>query len=211
MNAWEQLVGMVERQTTEDIQPVDIADATWLAAHWEQSSASVDFVRSASKMDSPKPRPVSNLTQEPKDLNPQKHTSGFADTDVSSKRSTDDPPAFDDYNLDLRLKAQGTGEPIICPAPPALSDADKISRALGAFNQRVPSCFCFIIDERATADVIAEENIWNPVLHPEPERRFGVALACGGKKHRNELLAKCDNKAKTTAHTHKGGFEFGLC
>jgi hypothetical protein len=62
------------------------------------------------------------------------------------------------------------------PAATMLPDALSIERALRPLRYRVESPINLILDEEATVQRIAEEQVWWPVLQGEPERWFEVAL-----------------------------------
>ncbi|MEU4413234.1 caspase, EACC1-associated type [Nocardia salmonicida] len=62
------------------------------------------------------------------------------------------------------------------PTVPALRDQLSIMRALRAFGRRLPSRTLHVIDEEATADRIAQEQIWEPVLRPMEERWLRLTI-----------------------------------
>ncbi|MFD4351962.1 SAV_2336 N-terminal domain-related protein [Nocardia sp. NPDC058518] len=75
--------------------------------------------------------------------------------------------------------ARGTamaGVPVRIAAVPALRHQLELSRALKPLGRRVDSDRLFEVDEDATADRIAEEGLWVPVLRPQRERWLSVAL-----------------------------------
>lgn len=62
------------------------------------------------------------------------------------------------------------------PRVPALQAPLQMARALRPLRQRVPSRHALMVDEAATAERIAAERLWLPVLHPLPELRFNLAV-----------------------------------
>jgi formylglycine-generating enzyme required for sulfatase activity len=66
--------------------------------------------------------------------------------------------------------------PIRVPDAPALRNRQEISRAMRPLLRRVSSRVREIIDEEATAVQIAENKIWNPVIHSEKERWLELTI-----------------------------------
>ena len=62
------------------------------------------------------------------------------------------------------------------PAASALGDKLALGRALRPLKQTVPSRHRHFIDEAATANRIAEERFWTPVLRPAPTRWLELAV-----------------------------------
>ncbi|MBA9004377.1 FxSxx-COOH system tetratricopeptide repeat protein [Thermomonospora cellulosilytica] len=67
-------------------------------------------------------------------------------------------------------------ELIRAPAMPAIPRALHIARALRPLRVGQPSRTVRLLDERATAQRIAETGIWEPVTRPVTERRLDLAL-----------------------------------
>ncbi|HEY1353635.1 MAG TPA: SAV_2336 N-terminal domain-related protein, partial [Ktedonobacteraceae bacterium] len=74
------------------------------------------------------------------------------------------------------------GLPLKSPAAPALADPLGIGRALRPLLRRVPSRTHSILDEAATAQRIAEQRLWLPVLTPVPQRLLELALVVEGSR-----------------------------
>src|SRR5579862_754366 len=70
---------------------------------------------------------------------------------------------------------ENLGVPLFDDAQPALS-ALSIARALRPLLRRVPSRQVVVLDEEATAQRVADESIWLPVLRPAPERWLDIAF-----------------------------------
>ncbi len=75
----------------------------------------------------------------------------------------------------------GTGQAdgsrgILSPRVAALARQLEFARALRALKRTVPSRAAVVLDEEATADRIAREGLWLPVLRPAPTRWLDIAL-----------------------------------
>jgi len=80
--------------------------------------------------------------------------------------------AEDTQNIDM----PETGLPLQVQAAPALPNSRAMGRALRPLMRKVPSRTRQVLDELATVDRIAKEDVWIPVLKPEPERWFELEL-----------------------------------
>jgi GH24 family phage-related lysozyme (muramidase) len=69
-----------------------------------------------------------------------------------------------------------TGLPLQVQTAPALPNSRAMGRALRPLMRKVPSRTRQVLDELATVDRIAKEDVWIPVLKPEPERWFELDL-----------------------------------
>lgn len=67
-------------------------------------------------------------------------------------------------------------KPIPVPDAPAISQALQLARALRPLARKIAVGRPTILDEDATADLIAETGVWMPVLKAEPELWLDVAL-----------------------------------
>ena len=68
------------------------------------------------------------------------------------------------------------GIPFRSPTATALPGKLEISRAFRPLMRRVPSRTRFEVDEKQTVKLIAEEDIWMPVLRPQLDRWFELAI-----------------------------------
>jgi len=177
MTNWHYLIKIFKQEVSEGIQPIDLADAAWLAAaqwkNFDEDSTQLDHgkkqvikpsssISTANERANLKPEPLSETPEEPA---------------LPSEKENTQVQSRDDYfDVQLPNKARKNQPRIICPAPAALKEPDKLAKALRPFHQRIPSRFRMRIDERATVESIIEKNTWEPVLHYELERRFEVAL-----------------------------------
>jgi DNA-binding response OmpR family regulator len=143
----------------------EIADVLWLAVQMQRKSApssvQVQSIQptlpetpvipsqSNNNIDSQKP---SNSEEKSTNIYPQSPTTNSYDSTESS------------------------GLPIKVPSPQALRNELALARSLKPLKRRVPSRTTEAIDEGATAQRIAEEKLWIPVMRPAPERWLEVAL-----------------------------------
>jgi tetratricopeptide (TPR) repeat protein len=68
------------------------------------------------------------------------------------------------------------GTVVSVPAVPALPDTLPLLRALRPLRMTRPSRRRQVVDEGATATLIADSSVWTPVMHPSSVRRFDLAL-----------------------------------
>ena len=93
------------------------------------------------------------------------------------------PPAVPAYLQNTTPEEKGTvadspeiGLPIEIQKAPALTNARDIERALKPLKRKAPSRTQNVLDERATVNRIAQEDVWIPVLKPASERWFDLEL-----------------------------------
>jgi len=80
------------------------------------------------------------------------------------------PSTADMTEEDITEEEPESGLPIQVQAAPALQDKLSIARSLRPLKRKVRSQTRQVLDEAATVNRIAEEEIWLPVLKPAPER-----------------------------------------
>ncbi|PSB57442.1 hypothetical protein C7B61_19900, partial [filamentous cyanobacterium CCP1] len=68
------------------------------------------------------------------------------------------------------------GLPIQVRAAPSLQDARSIARSLRPLRRKAPSRTQSVLDEIATVNRIAAQDVWMPVLKPAPERWLDLEL-----------------------------------
>jgi hypothetical protein len=95
---------------------------------------------------------------------------------------TQPPLGKSDSEAPVHLPGRGSsggtasaGVPIRIPVPPSL-DSLGVARALRPLKRPVPSRRRRVLDEKKTADQIAETGIWEPVLQPAESRRLHLVL-----------------------------------
>lgn len=154
----------------------DIADALWLLDQMSTASNLANSVDSSIIADE------SNDSDGEQDQASLVTDSGeFEDGGVAPPPI---PAFFDNANKQSRdsdeeetqLEDSDSGLPLQVQAAPALPNAREISRALKPLMRKAPSRTQQMLDEQATVDRIAEEEIWLPVLKPAPERWFDLEL-----------------------------------
>lgn len=138
--------------------PVEVAEMLWLAQHARSSAP--DTAGNASTMpfrESPPPpfRPAPGGMTTPA----ERAAGMYPDTGS---------PGTGDALADA---VRGGG-----PRVPALRETLPLGRALRPLRRRVPSRRMFVLDERATADQIADTGLWLPAMRPVMERRYRATV-----------------------------------
>ncbi len=145
----------------------DIADMLWLALHMGP------------------PGPEEPISHSEKDIERLDQAKESDDTRLESQPPPPQPdlipkPIADELYLVTQgeeIKASGPGAvPFETPKVSALPGTLGLARALRPLMRRVPSRTRFIVDEEMTAQQIAEQGIWLPVLNPAPARWLELAL-----------------------------------
>lgn len=158
-----------ETERDELIQSVlsdeDIADALWLAA---QMGGNI---------------PTLAPTTENADTEAETTDNSSPDTTVTPPPTITPPPTVPAYPQNAQPQANEIGEdlpdtglPLNIQTAPALQNARGIGRALRPLMRKAPSRVAQVLDEPATVDRIATEEIWVPVLKPARERWFDLEL-----------------------------------
>ena len=140
----------------------DLADVIWLAAHLPEPPA-----------DAAGP--------------PRSRRTMSARTEVDTSAPGRPERATEGVKLETRLDLHALapaghvpthagGSPLRSPATPAIPNALRISRALRPIVRTAPERLQLVFDEEATAQRIAESEIWVPVLRPAPVRWLDAAL-----------------------------------
>jgi tetratricopeptide (TPR) repeat protein len=75
-----------------------------------------------------------------------------------------------------REAAEAAGAVVQVPSVPALPGTLDLLRSLRPLRMNRPSMHHLVVDEEATAALIADSSIWTPVLRPSQVRRFDVAV-----------------------------------
>jgi GTPase SAR1 family protein len=90
------------------------------------------------------------------------------------------------YYLHARQKAHANATggrravAVRAPATSALTEQLRLARALRPLTRKVPSRYRWELDEEATANRIADEELWIPALRPAPARWLEIALVVDG-------------------------------
>jgi len=150
----------------------DVAEALWLAGHLRTAEHTRDASVERSPPDDGPGRP--SRTAAPDDGYP-------AYGEVAEPGGTQ--PGWEDEPGEVALYLPGKpGElaggalPVRVPAAEALPAKLATVRALRPLKRRVADPHRLVLDEQLTADRIAEEGLWLPVLRPKPDRWLDLAL-----------------------------------
>ncbi|MEB3233616.1 MAG: formylglycine-generating enzyme family protein [Leptolyngbyaceae bacterium] len=156
-------------QTIPLLNDEDILDALWLAL--QLPSGQADLLQSLPTL---APETDARKVSE----GPEPIPSGFDDaSDVglpAANAYLESGPTKSDGVDPESLKDEGL--PIKVQEAPALREARDIGRALRPLRRKVPSPSRQMIDEAATVDQIARQDIWVPVLQPALERWLDLEL-----------------------------------
>ncbi|NET15737.1 MAG: formylglycine-generating enzyme family protein, partial [Okeania sp. SIO1H6] len=148
--------GMLKRL---ELSNEDIADSIWLALQ-------MGTVETQQKQEQ-KPEPEQLLPIEFEEGEPQESVTDREPivsviTEESSFQTPEQPPV--------------KGLSFQAPAAAALLNVLELGRALRPLMRKVPSITGKALDEEATVNLIAEQDVWLPVTKPEPERWLDLEL-----------------------------------
>ncbi|MFC6016823.1 SAV_2336 N-terminal domain-related protein [Plantactinospora solaniradicis] len=141
----------------------EVADAVWLAPYLDPNPLAP--AEPAGSEAAP-PEPATLPVREPR-------------PDRPALTGADNPqPAAELHAAsgDPETAARVPAIPVRGPAAPALRHTLALSRALRPLVRRIPSDRLLMMDEQATADRIAQDRLWVPVLRPAPVRWLDLVL-----------------------------------
>ena len=159
----------------------EIADSVWLAVQMQLRTPRVIPETPSPQPDpSPSPSPVPEGNEDfPERSVPISPPSGPDNHQPEPDIPNEDPAADavlpEDVSEDPD-EVDGEEMPFRAPATTALQNSLGIARALRALMRRVPSQTQWIVDEEATVSLIAERDVWVPVLKPAMERWLDLEL-----------------------------------
>jgi len=165
----ERLIEVLE--TRLDLTPEEIADILWLAQRqWQLEPWSGEPGDDAATAEAPldQGQDESMLPDPARLPRPSSQASPLPPAGLQSRR----PPSTDIAGDDVDLG----GSPITIPDAPALRGTLGLLRALKPLLRQVPSPDRTQLNETATAQSIAETNIWVPRLDPEQEPWLELTL-----------------------------------
>ena len=136
-----------------DLTAGEVADAIWLASQQQP-------IRTAKRPKPPPDRPAE----------PQQPRERPSESVVSPTKESEPAPRLP------QAGPQFPGWTVTLPAASALPHRLDLARGLRPLMRRVPSRTLFVLDGEATVTRIAEEEVWEPVLHPALVRRFDLML-----------------------------------
>ncbi|WP_432969080.1 SAV_2336 N-terminal domain-related protein [Dactylosporangium sp. CA-233914] len=137
---------------------VDLAEALWLAQHVDLPTRAV-AAQPAQATTPPPADPPSNPVPAPS------HATEPPTAPVYPRSTASEPFGGAAGAVGLRG-----------PRVPALREALALGRALRPLRRTVPSRRFAEVDEQATADRVAQEGLWVPVLRPRPEPEADLVL-----------------------------------
>ncbi|WP_300006267.1 formylglycine-generating enzyme family protein [Anabaena sp. AL09] len=166
-----------------DMSAEEIADAIWLANQIKLPLAitSVDEVTQPNQISQTE---ISKLPQRESDQNldasddstvenTQETTAkAYTRNAVDSISQSNSP----EKSTSEKSKPASPGVPFKSPAVAALPNALEIGRSLRPLMRKVPSRIKFVLDEENTAQQIAENDVWIPVLKPARERWLDLVI-----------------------------------
>jgi hypothetical protein len=173
-----------------DIEPTaeELADALWFSMQIRPSVASIIGPDTKAPLSQPPEKPVPPL-QAPEIPPPNIEPPPSIDTSEPRKSQEPSLSEFetqrqmqeDSYPLYPRTARPTSSQTIgsrsfRTPAATMLPGALSLEKALRPLMRRVASRTRYVLDEAATVQRIAEQQIWVPVLQGAPERWFEVAL-----------------------------------
>ncbi|HEY9850801.1 MAG TPA: formylglycine-generating enzyme family protein [Leptolyngbyaceae cyanobacterium] len=159
------------KQAKLELDATDIADILWLAVQINKIA------------------PTSTPTPESTEETPQIESSSpigntFSTTPVSN--FSDSKPPVSAYTSPPQKSLENAdsfpAQPFRMPTAEALANKLELDRSLRPLKRKVLSRIDKVLDEEATAIKIAQavrntqENLWNPVLQPAPERWLELAI-----------------------------------
>jgi formylglycine-generating enzyme required for sulfatase activity len=190
------ITSLITTLRSHHIEPTaeELADALWFAMQikpfvapvttfeTKPSQSSSEKSPPSSAISTPsqaqKPQPSKNI---PESIRPDKSSTEKPTSEKPSHLASETPPQTpESYPLYPHTSEPAdspkVGRPLRTPAATMLPDALGLEKALRPLMQWVASQTHYVLDEAATVQQIAEQDIWLPVLQGAPERWFEVAL-----------------------------------
>lgn len=167
------------RQSMPDAEVHNLADAIWLAAQ----SVFIPQQVQAKAEDKPWPQlGPTDIKDPPSVKDPEAPAPSPNPKPGESPGNAVDGKPSAELKVDQAVRSGPSPRilsrdlPLRIPAARALPGARELARALRPFRRPVPSRTQFNLDEEDTAQRVAEENIWAPVLKPARARWLEIAL-----------------------------------
>ena len=166
-----------------DMSAEEIADAIWLANQIKLPLAitSVDEVTQPNQISQTE---ISKLPQRESDQNLDASDDSTVENIQETTAKAYTRNAVDSISQSNSTKKSTSekskpatpGVPFKSPAVAALPNALEIGRSLRPLMRKVPSRIKFVLDEENTAQQIAENDVWIPVLKPARERWLDLVI-----------------------------------
>jgi hypothetical protein len=113
-------------------------------------------------------------------LSPER-AAGQAARRPPARQAPDNPAAlYQASRGDVPAGAGGHARAVRAPGVPALADQLRLARALRPLKRKAGSRHREVVDEEATAERVAEEGLWIPVMRPAPTRWRELAVVVDG-------------------------------
>ena len=146
----------------------DIADVVWLAMQ-------IGSVAAEGTLPEPEERELPDEVESANSGQP-----GIEET-IPQTAPQRQPPvvsafASDSISRPPESETSTAGLPFQAPAVTALPNALDLGRSLRPLMRKVPSATQFVLDSEATVNRVIEQQIWQPVLFPAPERWLDLEL-----------------------------------
>ncbi|MDB9308340.1 SAV_2336 N-terminal domain-related protein [Aphanizomenon sp. CS-733/32] len=161
----------------------EIADTLWLANQIKLPSA----ITSVDEVTQPNQSSQTEISKLPQQESSQELD--FSDNSTVEKTQEPVAKAYKEDDIGSNLSSDSTakstsekskpaspGVPFKSPAVTALPNALEIGRSLRPLMRKVPSRIKFVLDEENTAQQIAENDVWIPVLKPARERWLDLVI-----------------------------------
>ena len=151
-----------------DLGDEDLADVVWLA----MQMGAVAAVETPPEPEEPELPSGSESAQ------PTQSSTGEASLPTVPQRQPPTVSAFasDSVSRPPESETSTVGLPFQAPAVTALPNALDLGRSLRPLMRKVPSATQFVLDSEATVNQVIEQQIWQPVLLPAPERWLDLEL-----------------------------------
>ena len=155
---------MLSDRAKIDLSHIELAEILWLAVLRSEGVAPVD-------LPSRSPEPKIDPKIEPSKINDADTTPSSTVAPETKANISVNKPQIQDSS-----KYATTPLPVRIPEAVALRNRREIAKALRPLMRKVPSRWRQAIAEEETAIRIAEDQIWSPVVKPEPERWLELAI-----------------------------------
>ncbi|MCP4702144.1 MAG: formylglycine-generating enzyme family protein, partial [Gammaproteobacteria bacterium] len=175
------LLRLINTLYDADIRPAaeELADMLWLAQHiQEEDFLAAQFgIEEQIAADQQTHQAESEKNRKLEDGRQQEQAAGSAERETPQ---TDTlflyPDASNDSRQDTQNDAYCDVRRFRVTGANMLANALSLSRALRPLMRKIPSRNAYILDERASAEQIAEQRLWLPVFSGRPERWLDLAL-----------------------------------
>lgn len=158
-----------------DLTAEEIADALWLAEQFPRDRSAIRDPQPGRESKTP---PTGSAIPAADDQAAQRRTGTTAGQLPGGRAGADPSAAANDAwsGVYARTGRGGGGQGIMSPRVVAMPRQLELARALRMLKRTVPSRTQVFLDEQATAEAVAHEGLWLPVLRAAPARWLNIAL-----------------------------------